>query len=70
MIPIHFHTQSRVFNEIYNLAKTQHNDMALGKAIRTIMQDYKDGKYNNPSSIELDNPIPIVVESFYTNKNL
>ena len=56
-IPEHFQTQSRVFVEIKKLTETMYNDMDLGKAVRTIMNDYKDGKYNPPSSVQLDEPI-------------
>jgi hypothetical protein len=54
MIPEHYHTQSRVFHKIYQASKTFPNDMELGKLVRSMIQKYKDGKYNPLSTINID----------------
>lgn len=54
-IPEHFFTQSRVFGEIRKLTENLHNNMDLGEAVRKVINDYKEGKYNPPSVIQFDN---------------
>ena len=56
MIPIHMHVQGEVMREIKELTQATPNDIDLGKAVRKVIRDYKDGKYNPPSDIEFDTP--------------
>ena len=53
-IPSIFLKRSGLFGEIRDLSDKYPNDMELGKAVRNIMNDYRDGKYNPPSDIEFD----------------
>jgi hypothetical protein len=54
MIPTFMHVKSEVMREIKELTETTPNDMDLGKAVRKVIHDYMDGKYNPPSDIEFD----------------
>lgn len=48
-----------VLKEIRDLEGLNPNDMDFGKAVRTILRNLEDGKYNPPSDIEFDNEKPI-----------
>ena len=56
MIPSHFHTHSALFTEIRKITETTANDMDLGKAIRKLIQEWRDGKWVRQSGVELDKP--------------
>ena len=53
-IPTPYITRSKLFGDIMNEAKDKPNDMDLGRAIRSLMREYAEGKHNPPSTIELD----------------
>lgn len=44
----------QLIEKLIKLTDDKPNDMDFGKAVRNIMNDYHDGKYNPPSDIELD----------------
>ena len=50
-----FHTQLEVLNKVLELVKNTPNDFDLGKEIRKLSEDYKNGKYTPPSDILFNN---------------
>jgi hypothetical protein len=53
-IPSFFIIPSSLFRLIRLLTENEDDNEKLGKAVRIIIEEYKEGKYNPPPSIDLD----------------
>lgn len=54
-IPAFMYVESMVLKEIKDLEDLNPNDMDFGKAVRTVIRNLEEGKYNPPSDIEIEN---------------
>ena len=52
-------TESSLFLKLKDLAETQPNDLDLGKSVRKIFNDYKEGRYDPPSDVEFDTEVKL-----------
>jgi hypothetical protein len=54
IIPQFYSTHSKLFSKILEKVESEPNNMTLGESVREIISDYKEGKFNSPSTNEFE----------------